>query len=123
MARANIAERDAERLLGKVVHRIGAEEREGMRLAQIVPEIFQMNRARMIASIAEERDHASKDSHAPTPFCRARDDAPDDLAEAFRLGVSINRKLRQSLTSTQRDILPARTCRRHIQTIILQSLI
>ncbi len=120
---ANLGELLLVHLPVKALHRIGTAEREGMGLAQIVPEFFQVDRRRPIPLCPEERDHFPKDSHMAPALRRSRDHAPNDLGEAPRLRRSIDHELRQHRGCIDGDVLAAHAGGRNFQPVLLQSFL
>src|SRR4051812_28318093 len=105
MPRAHIAQPSCERLPVKAVHRISAEQREGARLVQVVPERFQADRGIALAIGPKERDHLPENSRPVSALPCSRDEPADDLSKAPRLRLPINEELRQDIRRIQQDKL------------------
>ena len=117
MPGADVCERRGVRLVFELVQRVAAEEHEGARLLQLVPESFEAEHGVGVALGPEERDHLAEGAHAPPARRSALDESADDLGEEFGRR---RRAVHQFCKRLRRDVLPRVARLLHVQPEIQQ---
>jgi len=85
-------------------HRIGAQQRELVRVRELVPELLQGDRGVRVAGRPQQRDHLAVDTHAATAGPGARELAADGLLEALCVGRSVDHEGLEQLRRIEGDV-------------------
>jgi hypothetical protein len=114
MVNANLLEGNGVRGTVESIHRISAEEAKRVRLRQLIPELLEVDRRRMVAFAPEQSDHLAEGANSPALLGAARYDPSDRVDEAHRLRSALDHELLQHLLGIEQYELPAGDCGVHV---------